>query len=378
MSSWYCPLPFKHAFVDSTGVSACCQTPRKNVSISEWINSDYLHTFQQQILSGNVPAECHECVKQEKIRGTSLRLDSINDYSSTRFTTTDIDFIDYRSNNVCNFKCRSCNPRFSHGILNEVKNHESLRLFYNTHEGKVLTVDQQNVQWLYDNIDVIKKLMITGGEPTLMPEVKKLVERVVYDKLDVTLLITTNASFTDDFWCEATRLHSKIHWTVSLDGVGAAAELIRSGTDWAVVERNARWLAQHAPSMNVNTVVSNLNVLQLEPLLKFVIDLQRESRYPRGLHGQGGCRHQFHVIGKPNYLAADNWPAELQSTAIKHLESCVLLPLDIEQKNLVQGLMKAISQSLFDQNLWNTCQKFNQELNTIRNQDHTFLYNQGA
>lgn len=371
---WYCPLPFKHAFVDSAGVAACCQTPRVSIGLQNWGSSKYLRDLQAKILSGTMPAVCQGCKLQEQTQGRSLRTDALHDYGHKRFVETDIDFIDYRSSNICNFKCRTCEPAFSHGIANETRNHSELQKFYQVINSKTVNLTQDNTVWVHENLDKIKRLMITGGEPTFIPEIKNIVERIVYDELDIDLLITTNASFVDDFWCEATRLHSKLHWTVSIDAVGEAAEIIRYGTNWQHVERNIRWLSQHAKSMDINTVVSNINLLQLRPLLKFVLEIRRESRSPRGLHGEHGCRHQFHISQRPYHLAADNWPNELMPKVIHHLQQCLELPLDPEQTAMVAGLLTKIETSTFDEALWLNQIAFNNALDKIRNQNYNTLY----
>jgi organic radical activating enzyme len=373
--NWYCPLPFRHAYVDSSGVAACCQTPKQPVLLQDWSQSSYLSQLQESVLSGTPPVVCQGCVKQEKTQGRSQRTDALKDYGHQRFEQTLIDFVDYRSNNVCNFKCRTCEPAFSHGIAVETKNSPVLKKFYKHTPEKIVRVTEQNADWIHQNIDVIKRLMITGGEPTFMPEVRKIVERVVYDGLDTDLLITTNASFSDDFWYEATRLHSRLHWTVSIDAVGSAAEIIRHGTQWNRVEKNVRWLASHAASMDINTVISNLNVLQLCPLLEFVREIQHDSRSPRGLHGTQGVRHQFHICQRPYHLAADNWPDDLKTSILAHLQQCQNLNLDSEQTAVVLGLTTSITQTKFDPDLWLLSQQYNQELDTIRNQNYNTLYN---
>lgn len=374
-TNWYCPLPFKHAYVDSTGVAACCQTPRQPVAMETWADNKFLKKLQSTILAGNIPTECQGCVKQEQTQGRSLRTDSIKDYNNQRFTTTAIDFIDYRSNNVCNFKCRTCEPVYSHLIANEVNNNSTLQKFFKVTNSKTVHITDDNAAWVKDNIESIERLMITGGEPTIMPGVKDIVERIVYDQLDVRVLITTNASFVDDFWCEATRLHKNLHWTVSLDAVGASAEIIRHGTKWPIVERNIRWLAQHSSSMDINTVVSNLNVVQLKPLLNFVNELQHESRYPRGHHGSNGIRHQFHICQRPFKLAANNWPPEMQPQVIEYLQDCLTMSINDEQSAMINGLLNSIKFLDFDPALWRLGQLYNLEIDKIRNQDYNTLYN---
>jgi pyruvate-formate lyase-activating enzyme len=374
MTTWYCPLPFKHAFVASNGISACCQTPQQPVDLNQWADSKYLKDFQQRLLSGQPPKECQNCIAQEKISGTSLRLDSLQDYNNHRFTESDIDFVDYRANNICNFKCRSCEPRFSHGIANEVKNSAILQKFHTVTKQKIVAVNSNNAEWIRQNLPQIKRLMLTGGEPTMMPEIRLIVERIVYDKLDTKIMITSNASFEDDFWCELTRLHDNVHWTVSLDAVGSAAEMIRHGTKWSQVERNVRWLATNAASMNVNTVVSSLNILQLGSLLKFVREIQTDSVFPRGRHGKNGLRHQSTVVLLPSLLAASNLPPELRQHAISHVSECLTMALDPEQTQMLQGLLTQLYKNKFDPRAWNHNEIFNNELDQIRGQNHLALY----
>jgi len=374
MTDWYCPLPFKHAFVASNGISACCQTPQQPVDLSHWTDSKYLKDFQEKILSGQPPKECQGCVKQEKITGKSLRTDSLQDYNHQRFTDSNIDFIDYRANNICNFKCRSCEPRFSHGIANETKNNLVLQKFHAVIDQKIVSVTDTNIEWIRQNLPQIKRLMLTGGEPTIIPEIRFMIERIVYDKLDVHVMITTNGSFENDFWCELTRLHDNVHWTVSLDAVGPAAEIIRHGTEWPRIERNVRWLATNAASMNINTVISSLNILHLKPLLQFVKEIQTESVFPRGRHGKNGLRHQGTVILLPNLLAASNLPPELNQHAISHVSECLTIDLDPEQKQMLQGLLTQLHKTKFDSQSWHRNEIFNNELDQIRGQNHVKLY----
>jgi len=374
MNNWYCPLPFKHAFVDSTGVAVCCKAPRQSIDLDQWANSEHVKNIQRQMLSGQIPPICQSCVNEEKITGRSLRTDSQQDYNYERFVETAIDFVDYRANNICNFKCRSCFPKFSHGIDNETKNSTVLQKFYQPTSTKIVTVNDANTEWIADNLHQIKRLMLTGGEPTRMPKIKSIVEQIVYDKLDTQILITTNGSFEDDFWYELTRLHDNLHWTVSLDAVGSAAEIIRHGTDWKIVEANAKWLASHSSSMNVNTTVTHLNILQLGSLLKFVKELQKESIYPRGRHGANGIRHQFAITPNPPQLSIDCLPADLKAKAIIHLENCLALDLDAEQKQTIKGLLTHLKQVNFNSLYWQRSSEFNQELDRIRGENYMELY----
>jgi hypothetical protein len=375
MTSWYCPLPFKHAFIDSTGIAACCQTPRYQVSLDEWPTHPHLVKLQQELLAGNKPATCKTCIQKEQQYGTSLRIDSNRDYNNQIFEQHQIDFIDFRSINICNFKCRSCFPQFSHGITQEINNYPELQRFFGQPpESKTVSVTDVNIDWVMRNLGSLKRIMFTGGEPTVIPGVKDLIKLIKKDYKDIAVLITSNASFQDDFWFEITEQLPNLHWTVSIDAVGSSAEIVRHGSDWEVIENNVSWLAQHAFSLDINSVVSNLTVFGLKPLLAFGRRMQHLSITPVGRHGDLGCRHQFFVCQRPYWLTADNWPEDQQARILTYLESCLELDLDDEQKNMVTGLSAQIKSSVFDPEIWNQTQSYNQTLNQIRNENHLTLY----
>jgi len=373
--NFYCPLPFKHAFIDSTGVAACCQTPRYKVSLDEWVSHPKLLELQQAILNNKVANVCQGCVKQEDLQGQSLRTNSLRDYNDKRFTETDIDFIDFRSFNICNFKCRSCNPEFSHGIGQEVKKNPKLeRYFGSAPESKTVSVDDENVNWIKANLHSLKRIMFTGGEPTRIPGVKLLIEQIKNNYPGVQVLITSNASFQDDFWYDLTRTFHNLHWTVSIDAIGDAASIIRHGSNWDIIEKNVRWLAKHSYSLDINTVVTNLNIFHLGKILEFGREMQKQSATPLGKNGDLGCRHQFFVCTRPYYLSADNLSKDLLASANIYLQELTTLDLDDEQSQMLDGLIQQISNASYDANLWEKQHDYNLQLDNMRNENHKILY----
>ena len=315
------------------------------------------------------------CVKQEEIQGQSLRTSSLRDYNNKRFTKTDIDFIDYRSFNICNFKCRSCDPRFSHGIGQDAKLNPELKEFFGSPpDSKTVSIDDTNVLWVKENLHKLNRIMFTGGEPTRIPGVKVLLEQIKLEHPHMQVLITTNASFEDNFWYRLSETLPNLHWTVSIDSVGESASIVRHGSKWNVIEKNVSWLAQNANSLDINSVVSNLTVFQLGPLLEFGRRMQKLSVTPIGRHGDLGCRHQFFVCTRPGYLSADNFSEDLLLKAVDYLKNCKKLDLDDEQSQMLDGLITQLSNATYDSVLWEKNQRFNTIIDGIRNENHTSLY----
>jgi len=370
VTNWYCPLPFRHAYIDSTGIAACCQTTRYQTTLDKWPAHPELKKLQQQFLNGKIPHNCSSCAEQEKTLGRSLRTDANRDYNNQVFSDSQITFVDYRSSNICNFKCRTCEPAFSNGISQEVKNHPSLKDFYHPTEEKTASVTDANSVWIMSNLSKIERLMFTGGEPTVIPGVKGILKKIIDDRIsNIQILITSNASFTDDFWYELTESCNNLHWTLSIDAVGTAAEIIRHGTRWPVVEKNLAWMAKHSNSLDVNTVISELNVFQLKPLLKLIRQEQLNSCAPNGKQGDLGLRHQFFIIA-----SAINWPEEQQKLLVDYLESCLELDLDSEQQDMLRGLLSRLKNHKFDLKKWNQKHKLNTALDLIRSEQHQQLF----
>lgn len=375
LKNTYCPLPFKAVFVESMGVSPCCYIVRQPVGLDKWPANNRLKEFQDMLLQGDTPPPCNICKRAEQDYGHSLRLEAVKDYEGKIFTELDIDNIDYRASNICNFKCRSCGPAFSHGINQEVLKYPELKQYYViSNDAKTMSIVSENQTWIENNVHRIRRFMFTGGEPTFIPEVKHMLSKVLESgHTQAQILITSNCSWTDDFWRDLTESCPNLHWTASIDGTDTDASIIRWGSEWARIATNLEWLSEHAQSLDINSVISHLNVLRLKPLLRFVRQLQYRSRGPTGKHGNQGCRHQFHVCDNGDHLDATNWPPDMKPKVLDYLEDCLSLDLDQEQRSTLESLMTRIQNKTFDQAQWDRTRHFNATLDRVRSQDHTSL-----
>ena len=369
MDDFYCVAPFKMVYIDAKGVSPCCVLPRQSTTLQQWEHNDFLKKIQQETLLGQWPNECLVCKKDEELYNASLRTQSNLDYNQ-RYTDTNVDFVDYRSDNQCNFRCRSCNPIFSHLIAKEANdNPKILSKFYSADQKKYVTVNKNNYQWIIDNLQQIRRLMFTGGEPTIMPQVKIILQKALEARhQDLLIMITSNGSFQDKFWYDLTEKIPNLHWTLSIDAIGSAAGVIRDGSNWPQIEHNARWLAKNSGSVMINSVISNISLFQLWPLLDFVKDLKQQS------NGINGCDHKFHIIGGTNHLAAHNLNDQLKTQAIAYLTQCQQQPWESTTQTMLQSLKETLINSGFNQTQWQRCQEYNQELDRLRGQDHTQLF----
>lgn len=317
-------------------------------------------------MSGVIDPGCAQCIHNEQQHGVSTRLGALHDYEGQVFDQTSIDYIDYRSSNICNFKCRTCEPFFSNGIAADVKRSEFLQSLYQVPSEKTATVSDKN--WIIDHLPQIKRLMFTGGEPTMLPEVREIIDFVRTAKLDTNIQIITNGSFRDHYWLEIAKAMPNVNFTVSIDAVGAPAEIIRHGTDWAQVEHNIRWLAQHGHSLNFSTVISRLNLFQLGPLLAFTRDIRKNYDRPNG-------RTQFiQLCNYPDHLNPVNWPWVLSESASRYIDAVIQLEDHEPTIDILRRLSENIKTQVYDPESWEKGEKYNLEINRLRGQNHATLY----
>jgi sulfatase maturation enzyme AslB (radical SAM superfamily) len=367
----WCPLPFRHVFVEPRGVKPCCSYTKMHEStIEQWLGSQELGDLQRNILDGQIPEGCRHCAQGEQRDGTSTRLAAIHDYGSAVTHNTVIDYVDYRSNNICNFRCRSCDPFYSNGIAQEARRHPELQRFYPIPTHKTAPTQTQDKQWIIDNLGSIKRLMFTGGEPTRIPEVREIIDRIRHSgNQDISVMMTSNASFSDPYWFEITESMPNIHWTLSIDSVGSAAEIIRDGTDWSQVSATVERMFDIAPSVNIGTVVTNLSLTQLD--LLFAWANQLKDRYS---HRSNGRTHFIEICNWPQYLSPYNWPEHRRESVIVFLETLCSQPnLQEKQQQVAHTLLSNIQNTAPNAELWAEFEAYNKTLDNTRNQDHTQL-----
>ena len=140
----------------------------------------------------------------------------------------DLKYWDFRFSNLCNMKCRSCGPRYSSAWVPDAK-----KLGY-TDQEKVWMIDtiddQNNYDFLKDQINVVEKIYFAGGEPLIMPEHWQILDMLVENnRFDVKISYNTNAlTLTHknknaiDYWKQWPP--GKVQVWPSIDEIGKRAE----------------------------------------------------------------------------------------------------------------------------------------------------------
>jgi radical SAM protein with 4Fe4S-binding SPASM domain len=356
-----CAVPWMHLNFEPNGkVIPCCLTSTFNYfagdlnknSIEEIWNSNNMKNLRKQMINGVEPEICVKCFSREKVTGESGRIyhnrefkkvidivPAITDSEGTA-SKMELKYWDFRFSNLCNFKCRSCGPRYSSSWVSDAKS-----LGWIKDQDKVLTINSvnsaSNYDFLKDQIHLVEKIYFAGGEPLLMDEHWEILDLLEKNnKFNVRICYNTNLSTLIykkknvlDIWKKWNK--NKVEVWPSIDEIGERAELIRSGTVWSKIDENLRSLAKlDNLFIKPGITVGAWNVFRLPEIIQYLTDV-------------GAINEKF--VYKNFYFNLLEWPQHF------HVQ---VLPLDF-RKQIIDDLIKFK-------------QSYNQRYQT--NVDHLFIH----
>ena len=259
----FCPMPWTGLMYNFDGkIKNCIRSagPLGNIKdqpIKSILVGNNL-SRQQQMIDQQPVATCHTCYDLEQgKRGfdhISDRVFYIRELKDTLPSTYqvgnfDLQTVDVRWTNLCNFACVYCGPEFSSKWSDELKiRHQT--------PTEQQTTDFKN--YIYDHAGQLRHVYLAGGEPLLMKENLTLLE-----KLDpnVNIRINTNLSKVDTRVFEAVCKFPNVHWTVSVETQAKEFEYIRHGGSWQDFLDNLATIKQldHKISFNMLHFLLNYN-----------------------------------------------------------------------------------------------------------------------
>jgi sulfatase maturation enzyme AslB (radical SAM superfamily) len=276
---------------------------------------------QQQIVEQQPVDTCHTCYDLERGKKgfdhISDRIFYIRELKSTPIDTYqvgnfDLQTVDVRWTNLCNFACVYCGPDFSSKWSDELKiRHQT-------------PTDQQTTDfknYIYDHAGQLRHVYLAGGEPLLMKENLILLEKL---NPNVNIRINTNLSKVDTRVFEAVSEFPNVHWTVSVETLAQEFEYIRHGGSWTDFLDNLKIIKQldHKISFNMLHFLLNYNsIFDCVDFLKaqgfhnnsFVIGALLTPEYlnirhlPEDVLNSVKNKLQDRINQKPGYLLEDSY-----------------------------------------------------------------------
>jgi MoaA/NifB/PqqE/SkfB family radical SAM enzyme len=318
----FCAVPFVSTMINTdTTIRYCCMVKGtlnklkkpdnktfytcKDDFIHDSWNSQDMRNIRKAMISGDKIEGCNVCYMQEENGRTSNRQHSINEWK-WRLGETELNsriqqaidndgivydepvYLDLRLGNLCNLKCRMCNPWNSSQIFKEhsqiIENDKEYAEVWRKTFGKfpVNIMDDQpwfdhDIMWdqVISLIPKLKKVYMTGGEPTLIKNNFKFMQSCIdQGRKDILLFFNTNCTNINKNFLELIKQFDNVSINASMDGVGFVNEYIRAPSDWSQISSNIEALAQ-LPNVHlgITPTVQVYNIFNLVEILRWVEEL---------------------------------------------------------------------------------------------------------
>jgi len=236
---YFCPMPWTGLMYNFNGqIKNCIRSDTATGSlgnihdtpVEQIMLNDINITKQKNIIANRPVAGCHTCYELEHGKqGFDIISDRI--FYIKEFKKTPIDLyqpgrhelqtIDVRWTNLCNFACVYCGPEFSSRWADEL----SVNISTPSEEQRY-----KFQEYIYKNAHNLKHVYLAGGEPLLMKQNLELLSKL---NPDVNLRINTNLSKVDTGVFDRVCDFKNVHWTISVETQGEEFEYIRFGGAWS-------------------------------------------------------------------------------------------------------------------------------------------------
>ncbi|GAB4408699.1 MAG: hypothetical protein OHK0056_10000 [Bacteriovoracaceae bacterium] len=232
------------------------------------------------MLKQQPPQECKACIENE-YSATQQRLqfqrkfekdwDQISHHLSQDGSLSQPpQSLDYRSNNICNLACRTCNS----GQSSTIRALEEKVLDKKSDSKEINQIISNEYESLIER-NKITDLYFANGEPFLSPIFLKTIDKIKSSDFiqEMNLTVTSNLTIYNDQIEEILKLEKKMasfNLIISIDGYLEDSELIREGLNWNVWKENLDRLLSFFPKNKIQT-----NITVTLPALKNLPKLVR-------------------------------------------------------------------------------------------------------
>lgn len=364
-------------------------------------NGEEMQKVRRQVLRGERPKQCEPCfnledqgvesLRQRHIAGIipeariNLYPDALSKMAHDFTMPLEIPTIEIKLNNLCNLKCRMCNPLDS----TSWQDWDEVKPFYEKENnylvptvaklvrkpGQYIGPFDDTANW-WDSFEKLlphfRRVEFAGGEPLMDPQHYKILDMLKPYGKNIEIKYATNGTTLGiskgrtihDYWPH----FRSVAVNVSLDGIHDIYNYIRGNGNFNQVEANIKEIQK---ILNVSRVVGAFtaqagNILQAAECIDYFINKM-------------GIVFYSHRVSYPNCLSAQVLPQELKNLAIKRLEAVAEKVIAFPNVARYPLLEKITQQQIKDNinylrakdqnHLWQDFLNFNLALDKTRNQN---------
>ena len=238
-----------------------------------------MKALRLDMMRGRPMEECWKCYRDERAGFGSLRkrknFDLNRHRGRVRLTAADgalprlaIPWLDIRLSNVCNLRCRICEPTQSSAWAADA------RALGMPVEGEPILKPYDDWEEWWPQLQPLleaglEEISFLGGEPLIMEEHYRILDFLIARKLtDVRLNYITNFSTLRFQARDVLSLWSRfreVSVIASLDGSGRRCEYMRKGLIWDAVVANRQEMIRRCPqaAFSISATLSIFNALHL-------------------------------------------------------------------------------------------------------------------
>lgn len=384
-SETFCVLPFMHVAISPSGsFRVCCNSdPNTNKiwktenkeykyfrdDVNEVWNSDVYKTIRKQLINGERPDMCVQCFREEDVGIKSPRIGHNNkwfkdDIIIAEEIPLDVRYIDIRLGNLCNLKCRMCNPWSS---SQWVKDWNKVIDTAELQPSAPLSID--DIAWLevlgewpdrkntannfIEIANTIEEIYLTGGEPTLAVSQYKLFDYCIEHDLasNIKLKYNTNLTNVPEKMLEYWKHFKQVQLNCSIDAYGDRNRYIRYPSNWEKITENFDTL-NALPNVNIeiHCTVQVLNMCALNELFDWALSrITPDQIY-------------LNILNHPDCMNIRTLPTRLKKTAEDNLSEYLHIP------KVVDIISYMYAEDWYDKR-WTEFVAFNKKTDTLQKGD---------
>jgi len=358
--STYCSLPWIHlATHPDGGATLCCVSDHRGAAsraknfnpltyldlnsnkIDDIMNSDYYKATRLEMLNNTIPKSCERCFKEEASGVRSKRVEENDKLGFTEdmaraITQPDgsipvnFKFIELRLGNLCNLKCRTCNPASSTNWIQPYQKLQQELKFVTQYDKKINSSWTESDEFwddLFAHSQDVELIYVNGGEPTLVEKHWRYLEELISRGLNkqITLWYNINLTNVPDKLINLWKEFKRVQVTCSIDDLYERNDYIRAGSKWKDILANLDKIQSYSwIETSVCQTVSWINVYYINEFNKFMKS--------RGLHVH------LNYVYDPEFLSVKAVPVELKNTILDRCTDMSTWDLNSIKNQIEQNL----------------------------------------
>lgn len=336
------------------------------------LNSDSFKDARIKMLKNEKPLPCMGCFEKENLGIISKRMIEnkffnigIEDLKSKTGGSGEIkpniEYAELRLGNLCNVKCRTCNPYSSSKWSLEYGAMQKELDFLTKYDLSADFTWAENEDFWSDfleNTGQLKQLYINGGEPTLIKQHWLFLERLVKMNLsqNIDIKYNINMTYLPDNAFEIWKNFKSIYVGASIDDLYERNSYIRHGADWNKVINNINLIRDAGFHIALEQTVSVYNVFYLDEMVSFC----RKNHLGYGLN----------FVCDPEFLSINCIPDKIRNIILAKLHNKISDKFYKE----ISAYFTAPENMI----LWNRFRAYNQFLDRSRDENFKDVFSEFA